>query len=341
MAEHPYLQALKGEIPSRVPVWFMRQAGRFLPEYRAVRADHSFETMLHSPELIAEVTLQPVRRLEVDAAILFSDILLLPEVLGMDLRYIEGKGPVFGEALRDVSALRPFEPERLDFLAAGVRAIVAASPVPLIGFAGTPWTVALYMVEGQHGRDFLNARRMLFAEPGRFEAILEAITEATIEYLMVQIDAGARAIQLFDSWGGLLDAETHLRVAHPRTERIVRALHERAPGVPVVLFSRGTGAFLPRILAATEADAVNPDWTVDLAALRADPSCPRALQGNLDPAWFFAPASEAATRARELITRAGVRGLVFNGGHGMNPLLDPAPVKEVIEAIHDVDTGAP
>jgi len=340
-ADAPYLTALAGEVPSRVPVWFMRQAGRYLPEYRALRADHSFETMLHTPELVAEVTLQPIRRLDVDAAIFFSDILVLPEALGMDLHYIEGRGPVFGEPFRRVEQLRPFQREAVDFLDAGMRATVADSPVPVIGFAGTPWTVALYMVEGSHGRDFLQARRVLRQDPTGFCAILDAVAEATIEYLAVQIDAGAAAIQLFDSWGGLLDREEHLAVAHPRTERVVAALHERYPDVPVVLFSRGTGAYLPAILERSAADAINPDWTVDLAALRGHPACPRAVQGNLDPSWLFADEQTIATTVRDHVARIGARGYVLNTGHGLNPDLDPDRVLAAVQAAHAVELAAP
>ncbi len=339
--DSPYLAALRGENPSRVPVWFMRQAGRYLPEYRALRADHTFETMLHTPELVAEVTLQPVRRHDVDAAIFFSDILVLPEALGMELHYIEGRGPVFGEPFRRPEQLRPFERGAVEFLAAAMRATVAASPVPVIGFAGTPWTVALYITEGEHGRDFLQARRLLRADPARFGAILDAVADATIEYLAVQLDAGASAIQLFDSWGGLLDRDEHLAVAHARTERVIAALHERYPGVPVVLFSRGTGAYLPAILARSAADAINPDWTVDLAALRQHPACPAAVQGNLDPSLLFAGDDVIAAAVRDHVARVGTRGLVLNTGHGLNPELDPDRVTAAVEAAHAIEVAAP
>jgi len=335
--DSPYLTALAGGVPSRVPVWFMRQAGRYLPEYRALRAERTFETMLHTPELVAEVTLQPVTRLDVDAAIFFSDILVLPEALGMGLRYIEGQGPVFDEPVRRLADLRPFERDAVGFLGDGMRATVAASPVPVIGFAGTPWTVGLYMVEGSHGKDFLQARKLLREDPTRFGAILDAVADATVEYLAVQLDAGASAIQLFDSWGGLLDRDEHLAVAHPRTERIVAALHERYPGVPVVLFSKGTGAYLDAILERSEADAVNPDWTVDLAALRGLTACPDAVQGNLDPSLLFGPPEAIAAAVRDHVARVGTTGLVLNTGHGLNPDLDPDRVLAAVQAAHAIE----
>lgn len=340
MSDSPFLTALAGGVPSRTPVWFMRQAGRFLPEYRALRKLHTFEEMLHDPELIAEVTLQPIKRLDMDAAIFFSDILVLPEALGMDLSYIEGKGPRFGAPVRSVDDLTPYDEGKLDFLAAGVRRVVELSPVPLIGFAGTPWTVALYMVEGQHGKDFLNARSHMRKEPTAFGEVLDVVADTTIEYLDVQIRAGAQAIQLFDSWGGLLGPDEHMEVAHTRTERVIKEVRRRHPGLPVILFSRGTGGFLPRILAATEADAINPDWTTDLPALRKLDVCPKAVQGNFDPTLLFAAPEVITEKIQAHIKAVGSRGFVLNAGHGMNPDLDPDLVKAAVVAAHAVDTGA-
>jgi uroporphyrinogen decarboxylase len=331
----PFLEALAGRTPARVPVWFMRQAGRFLPEYRAVRARHTFEEMLHSPDLITEVTLQPVERLGVDAAILFSDILVLPEALGMGLSYVDGEGPRFDAPLEGVGSLRPFEPASIAFLTRGVRQIVAASKVPLIGFAGTPWTVALYMLEGRHGRDFLRARRFLREKPAEFRAVLEAVTEATGAYLEAQVEAGARAVQLFDSWGGLLGPEEQRSLAHPCVERLAARLHARFPGLPVILYSKGTGAYLLDLIEKTNIDALNPDWTVDLAACRRDPRCPPAVQGNLDPSLFFADEATIRSAVHDLIRAVGRRGYVLNAGHGLNPELDPGRVKLAVDAAHE------
>jgi uroporphyrinogen decarboxylase len=336
MSKSPFLEALAGGTPSRVPVWFMRQAGRFLPEYRAVRAKHTFETMLHEPDLIAEVTLQPVRRLDVDAAILFSDILVLPEALGMGLGYVDGEGPRFDAPLTDVATLKPFDRASIDFLSEGVKRIVAESPVPLIGFAGTPWTVALYMLEGRHGRDFLRARRYWRERPADFERVLEIVTDATCAYLEAQVEAGCRAVQLFDSWGGLLGPREQFEVAHPCVERISDRLHERFPGLPVILYSRGTGAYLPALLEGSTVDAVSVDWTMDLAAYRQDARCPRAVQGNLDPAVFFGSDDAIREETRALIQAVGRRGYVLNTGHGLNPDLDPGKVKVAVEAAHEL-----
>ncbi len=337
MSKPPFLEALAGGTPSRLPVWFMRQAGRFLPEYRAVRAKHTFETMLHEPDLITEVTLQPVHRLDVDAAILFSDILVLPEALGMGLHYVDGEGPRFDAPLTDPDRLKPFDRASIDFLTEGVRRIVASSPVPLIGFAGTPWTVALYMLEGRHGRDFLRARRYVRERPDDFLRLLDVLTEATLQYLAAQVEAGAQAVQLFDSWGGLLGLRDQLELAHPAVERIADGLHERFQGLPVILYSRGTGAYLPALLEGTTLDAVGVDWTVDLPALRQDPRCPGAVQGNLDPAVFFAPDGVIADEVRALVGAVGRRGYVLNTGHGLNPDLDPAKVKVAVDAAHAVE----
>ncbi len=336
MSKSCFLEALAGGTPARLPVWFMRQAGRFLPEYRAVRAKHTFETMLHEPDLIAEVTLQPVRRLDVDAAIVFSDILVLPEALGMGLGYVDGEGPRFDAPLEDPDTLKPFDPASIAFLTEGVRRVVAESPVPLIGFAGTPWTVALYMLEGRHGRDFLRARRYWRERPVDFARVLDLVTEATGAYLEAQVEAGAQAIQLFDSWGGLLGPREQFEVAHPCVERIVDRLHERFPGLPVILYSRGTGAYLPALLEGTTVDAVSVDWTVDLAAYREDPRCPRAVQGNLDPAVFFGPEVSIAAAVEELVGAVGRRGYVLNTGHGLNPELDPGKVKVAVDVAHEL-----
>ena len=336
MSKPPFLEALAGGTPSRLPVWFMRQAGRFLPEYRAVRAKHTFETMLHEPDLITEVTLQPVHRLDVDAAILFSDILVLPEALGMGLHYVDGEGPRFDAPLTDLDRLKPFDRASIDFLSEGVRRIVAESTVPLIGFAGTPWTVALYMLEGRHGRDFLRARRFWRERPADFERVLDVVTEATADYLEAQVEAGAQAVQLFDSWGGLLGPREQAEVAHPCVERIADRLHERFPGLPVILYSKGTGAYLASLLEGSTLDAVSVDWTVDLAAFRRDERCPRAVQGNLDPAVFFGPETSIWAAVEELVAGVGRTGYVLNAGHGLNPDLDPGKVKVAVEAAHEL-----
>jgi uroporphyrinogen decarboxylase len=228
----------------------------------------------------------------------------------------------------------------MEFLREGVRLCVEASPVPLIGFCGSPWTVALYLVQGAHEPGFVEARRFLREAPGRFEAILDRLSAASVEWLAAQAEAGAAALQIFDSWGGLLGPADYVRWALPPLVRLVRETRKLFPTIPLILFSKGTGAYLDRILTACPVEAVNPDWSVDLAALRRSPECPRAVQGNLDPALFFAPRAEIRRVVREHIARVGPTGLVLNTGHGLAPTVDPDSVRVAVEAAHEIGGGA-
>ena len=333
MRNTTFLDALAGRQPDHVPVWFMRQAGRCLPEYRQLREKHDFETLLFNPDLLAEVTLQPVDALNVDAAILFSDILVLPALLGVPLHYIDGKGPVFEQPIRSADSFRDPEPDSFAFLESGIRQIIQRSPVPLIGFCGTPWTVALYLVQG-HGKTFIDARRFMREQPESFKAILSRLAEESIRLLDVHVTSGASAVQLFDSWGGMLSPADYWTYGHPYILRIVQGFKAKHPDVPVILFSRGTGAYLHDIVRETPVDAVNPDWTTDLGTFRQSTSL-TAVQGNLDPSMFHASDSELRRAVQDLIRQVGRRGYVLNGGHGLHPEVDPDKVRIAIEEAHE------
>ncbi|HEX7382325.1 MAG TPA: uroporphyrinogen decarboxylase, partial [Nevskiaceae bacterium] len=288
------LRALRCEPVDRVPVWLMRQAGRYLPEYQATRARAgSFLKLCQTPELACEVTLQPVDRFGLDAAILFSDILTIPDAMGLGLHFVEGEGPAFERPLRaaaDIEALGMPDPEgELRYVMDAVRAVRAAlaGRVPLIGFAGSPWTLASYMVEGQASRDFRHIKALRFDAPATLQHLLETLTTAVTRYLAAQAAAGADALMIFDSWGGVLDADGYLRCSLGPMRRIVEALYVLAPEIPVILFSKGCGQHLAA-QARSGAACLSVDWTMPLAAARAAVGPRVALQGNLDPAAMFA-----------------------------------------------------
>lgn len=336
----PMLRALAGETLPTPPVWIMRQAGRYLPEYRATRAQAgSFLDLCYTPELAAEVTLQPIRRFGFDAAILFADILLVPQALGLDLRFVEGEGPRLSTVTTsdEVARLRPAEAAH-DTLAPvyeTVRRVAAALPpeTTLIGFAGAPWTVATYMIAGRGTPDQAPARRMIYADPAGFDALIDRITEATIAYLDAQVDAGAEVVKLFDSWAGALPGPLFRRYAVAPAARIVAALRARRPGLPVIGFPRGAGAGYEGFAAATGVSAVALDAGVDpaWAARVLQPTV--CVQGNLDPLLLVAggAALERATRACVAAFAGGPH--VFNLGHGVTPDADPRNVEAMLRAI--------
>ena len=316
------LDTLRGKSGSRRPVWLMRQAGRYLPEYRALRADKGgFLELVHDSEAAAEITLQPIRRFGFDGAILFSDILVIPHALGQDLAFLEGEGPHLSPPLVD-AALGSLEavPERLAPIYRTVRLVreQLGTDTTLLGFAGSPWTVATYMIAGQGSRDQHAARVMAYRDPGALEAIVAAIVAASVEYLSGQIEAGAEAVQLFDSWAGsLAPAEFERWVIAPNAA-IVAALKARHPHVPVIGFPKGAGEKLPAYARESGVDAVGVDETVDpLWAARELPAA-MPVQGNLDPLLLLAggPALDAA--ARRILDAFAGRPHVFNLGHGID-----------------------
>ena len=337
--EKRLLRALAGECLETPPVWMMRQAGRYLPEYRATRARAgSFLDLCYDPDLATEVTLQPIRRYGFDAAILFADILLVPQALGAELRFVEGEGPRLSTVTgaEDLARLGPAEAvhETLAPIYETVRRLRAALPpeTALIGFAGAPWTVATYMVAGRGTPDQAPARRLIYGNRPVFDALIERITQATIAYLLRQIEAGAEVVKLFDSWAGALPGAEFDRYCRRPIARITAALREAAPEVPVIGFPRGAGGNYEGFAEATGVAGLALDTSVDPAWARA--AMPRTcLQGNLDPLLLVAggEALDAATRA----CVAGFSGgpHVFNLGHGITPDADPANVERMLRVI--------
>jgi uroporphyrinogen decarboxylase len=331
-----FLRACRGEPVDTTPIWIMRQAGRYLPEYRRTRARAGdFLTLCKSPELACEVTLQPVDLLGVDAAIIFSDILIPLEAMGMKLTFSDGEGPRL-EPVRtadDVAKLRvPVADEACASLMEAIRLTVRGldGRVPLIGFAGAPWTMLSYAVEGKTSKSFLDSRRMLFEAPALAHALLEKITLTTIDYLQAQVRAGARALQLFDSWAGALGPDEFRSFALPYVKRIVDAL--RPSGVPFIYFCN-EGASLLADAATAGADVMGIDYRVPLDEVRRLIGREVTLQGNLDPVALFAPVAEIERRAGDVIRRGGARH-IFNLGHGIQPPTPVAHAQALVEIVH-------
>ena len=348
LANDRLLRALRRQPVDRTPVWLMRQAGRYLPEYRASRAAAgSFLAMAKTPELACEVTLQPLRRFPLDAAILFSDILTVPDAMGLGLYLIEGEGPKFQRPIReeaDVARLAVPDMETgLRYVMDAIRVIRREldGSVPLIGFSGSPWTLACYMVEGGGSDNYSKIKAMAFNRPDLLHRLLGVVTDAVIAYLAAQRAAGAQALQVFDTWGGVLSPTLYREFSLPYLERIARELPRGEGGqrTPLILFGKGNAPHL-EALAATGTDAVGVDWLVgmDEAARRIGGKV--ALQGNLDPATLYgSPQAIAREAARVLDDYAagngGSReGHVFNLGHGMSPDMDPEHVAALVEAVH-------
>ncbi|MDX1890659.1 uroporphyrinogen decarboxylase [Mycolicibacterium sp. 050158] len=347
LPESPYLTAAAGRKPSRVPVWFMRQAGRSLPEYRALRAKNTMMQACFDAELITEITLQPVRRHGVDAAILFSDIVVPLRASGIDLDIVPDVGPVIAHPIRtaaDVAALRPLERERVAPVADAVSLLVAAlGDVPLIGFAGAPFTLASYLVEGGPSRNHERTKAMMLGETELWHELMTALTDVTIGFLRTQLDAGVDAIQLFDSWAGTLSLADYRSYVLPHSTRVFEAL--AGEGVPMTHFGVGTAELLGAMseaVSAADAPVVGVDWRTSLtdAAGRVRPGV--ALQGNLDPVVLLAgwPVVERAVRnvvddGRRAVD-AGATGHVFNLGHGVLPPTDPGIVTEAVALVHSL-----
>ena len=337
------LRALAKEPVDRTPVWLMRQAGRYLPEYRAVRERAgSFLTLCSTPELACEVTLQPLRRFALDAAILFSDILTIPWAMGLGLEFVEGEGPRFRRPVRaaaDIDRLGSPDPEDdLGFVMDAVRVVRREldGRVPLIGFAGSPWTLATYMIEGRGSRDFALAKTMLNEHPRELHRLLELLAITTAGYLTAQVRAGAQALMIFDTWGGILTTPAYHEFSLEYMRRIVECLpreHE-SRAVPVVLFTKGGGGWI-EAMARCGCDAIGLDWTVDLGSARARVGAQVALQGNLDPTTLLASPARIRDEVGRILAEYGPGpGHVFNLGHGITPDVDPEHVGACIDAVH-------
>jgi uroporphyrinogen decarboxylase len=334
------MRALRGERTPVPPAWLMRQAGRYLPEYRATRAQAgSFLDLCYTPELAAEVTLQPIRRFGFDAAILFADILLVPQALGLDLRFVEGEGPRLSTvtSAADLARLKPAEAihETLAPVYQTVRILRASLPpeVPLIGFAGAPWTVATYMIAGRGTPDQVPARTLLYRDPATFDALMERITEATTGYLLAQVEAGAEVVKLFDSWAGALPGPHFRRYAIEPARRIVAALRAARPGLPVIGFPRGAGGNYAAFAEATGVQAVALDTSVDPAWAAATLQPRLCVQGNLDPLLMVLGGQPLADAARRIVDAFSGGPHIFNLGHGITPDAAPANVEALLKAV--------
>ncbi|MYR05782.1 uroporphyrinogen decarboxylase [Gordonia sp. SID5947] len=340
----PLVAAATGETPSRRPVWFMRQAGRSLPEYRAIRADHGMLESCFDSALVCEITMQPVRRHDVDAAILFSDIVVPLKAAGIDLDIVAGTGPVIASPIRttaDVTALPRLEPESVGAIARAIELLLDELPeaAALIGFAGAPFTLASYLIEGGPSRNYARTKALMHGEPETWHALMGRLADITIAFLRVQLDAGVDAVQLFDSWAGMLSLADYQTFVAPHSARVFAEI--AGYGVPRIHFGVGTGELL-RAMSDAGADVIGVDWRVPLdeAVRRVGPG--KAVQGNLDPTMLFAGPDVVEREVRRVIAdgeravRAGATGHIVNLGHGVLPDTDPDVLTRAVELIHTI-----
>ena len=340
-----FLRALMHQPVDRTPIWMMRQAGRYLPEYRATRQQAgSFLDLCKNAELACEVTLQPLRRYPMDAAILFSDILTVPDALGLGLYFEEGEGPRFHKTVRsesDLAALNSISADDdLGYVMNAVRTIRSAlgGDVPLIGFSGSPWTLATYMVEGGSSKDFARAKAMAYDKPELMHALLSLLADAVADYLSAQVRAGAQALQIFDTWGGSLSAAAYKEFSLKYMQRVIARLPTEADGrrVPVIVFTKGGGQWLNAI-ADCGAQGVGIDWTTDIALARAQVGDRVALQGNMDPAMLFASPARIREEVSSILAGYGHgSGHIFNLGHGITPGVNPDHVTAFVDAVQEI-----
>ena len=336
-ADAPFLRACRREAHDRVPVWFMRQAGRSLPEYKAIRGPGSIMTAIRTPDLATEITLQPVRHYGTDAAILYSDIVTPIEAIGFGVDVAPGVGPVVEQpfsSAADLDRIRPLDPEAdTPYVLETVRNLVRElGDVPLIGFAGAPFTVASYLVEGRPSRTYEKTKRLMYGDPELWFTLLDRLADLALASLRSQVAAGASAVQLFDSWAGALSPSDYQRYVMPASRKVLAGM---APtGVPRIHFGVSTGELLP-LMRDAGADVVGVDWRVDLDDARARLGDDVALQGNLDPVAVLAGSEVAVDRARDVLRRAdGHRGHIFNLGHGVLPDTDPDVLKRIVDLVH-------
>ncbi len=337
MTNDRFLKACRREPVDRTPVWFMRQAGRYMKDYQRIRAKHSILDVCKTPELAAEVTLQPIERFALDAAIIFADILLVLEPMGLDLTFHENKGPVILNPVRDpgdIARLRRVDGDafRFSFDAVSLAKKMLDGRVPLIGFAGAPFTLASYAIEGGSSRNYLTTKQLMFAHPDQWHDLLEKFSDAVAAYLQNQIRAGAQAIQIFDSWVGCLSPGDYQEYVLPHVTSLIARL--KPEGVPIIYFGTGTSTLLP-LMRSAGSDVLGLDWHVELDEAWARVGFDVAVQGNLDPVTLFAPLPELERRVKDILERAGNRaGHIFNLGHGILPHTPVEHVEAAIEYVH-------
>ncbi|HRD69985.1 MAG TPA: uroporphyrinogen decarboxylase [Legionella sp.] len=338
-----FLRALRRQPVDRTPVWIMRQAGRYLPEYRQTREQAGdFLSLCKNPELACEVTLQPLRRYALDAAILFSDILTIPDAMGLGLYFAEGEGPCFSKPVQDVRAINELEipdvGKTLSYVTDAARLIRKEMPeeLPLIGFAGSPWTLACYMVEGRSSRDFKRILKLVYTEDKAAHMLLNKLAISVTEYLIEQVKAGVNALMIFDTWGGILTPINYQNFSLYYMDTIVKGIKSLYPDMPIILFTKGGGQWLEKI-AATGCDGVGVDWTCDLNTARQKIGNKVAIQGNLDPAVLLSSKQCIRQQVEEVLKSYGQgTGHIFNLGHGITPDVPPEHVAEMIKSVHEL-----
>jgi uroporphyrinogen decarboxylase len=339
LRDSPFMRACRREPVPYTPIWLMRQAGRYMREYREVRARTSFLDLCKTPELAAEVTVTAASRLGVDAAIIFSDILVVLEPMGLDLEFTKGEGPAIHNPVRsagDVKRLREVETvDPLDFVFEAIRQTRRALPaaLPLIGFAGAPFTLASYMIEGGGSKNYIHTKRLMYTDGGAWHAMMSLISRALVQYLNRQIEAGAQALQLFDSWVGCLSTDDYREFVLPHTRSVIRGI---TPGTPVIHFGTGTTALL-ELMREAGGDVLGLDWRVDLGETWNRLGGDVAVMGNMDPVALFAGVEHVRAQARHILARAGQRpGHIFNLGHGILPETPVENVIALVDAVHEM-----
>jgi len=338
-----YINALLKKEVTRTPIWVMRQAGRYLPEYRATRKKAGdFLTLCKSSDLACEVTLQPLERFDLDAAILFSDILTIPDAMGLGLHFIEGEGPKFTNplnSLQDIEHLKkPDVSQELSYVSEAISVIKKnlKGRVPLIGFTGSPWTLATYMIEGGSSKTFSKVKGLMYENPKHMHQLLDVLADTVIDYLNSQIESGADSVMIFDTWGGLLNKESYENFSLRYMSKIVDGITREYEGkiIPVTLFTKGGSAWLEQI-ADTGCDAIGIDWTIEIGEAERRVGGQVALQGNLDPSVLFASKEVIKTEVNKILGQfKGSTGHVFNLGHGITPEVNPESMKFLVDAVH-------
>ncbi|MBI5492545.1 MAG: uroporphyrinogen decarboxylase [Deltaproteobacteria bacterium] len=338
MANDTFLKACRRQPADHTPVWLMRQAGRYMKEYMAIREKHSFLEMCRNPELACEVTLQPIRAFDLDAAIIFADILLPLPGMGIKLEFAKNEGPVIGNPVRtrkDIDAITNINPEKdVPFLMQAIKMVRKEldGKVPLIGFSGAPFTLASYIIEGEGSRNYVHTKKIMYEDPGAWKALMDKIADVVIVYLKAQVEAGAQTLQLFDSWVGCLGPDDFKEFAMPYTKKVIDALKDT---VPVINFGTNTGTYLD-IVSQAGGDVIGVDWRVRLDTAWKTIGYGHAIQGNLDPVVLFGPVAAIRKRVKEIIDMAGGRpGHIFNLGHGIVLGTPVDNVRAVVDAVHE------